>query len=182
MSYPADTLFGVGQPRIKLVPANASPDERILRSLDGAGAVARIVECIFDWSSETEIWFTPERFDGGDAFVQLADGRIVNRAHGWRIGVRIQWAALNASDARELLRAYNHSRHGGIWLCPHDDFQQRWFDVVFVTPFTPGSPAGLYLGHSFAVEFRGRQLLRSIPEYSSSEAVAVMRPAFGMRG
>ncbi len=182
MSYPVDTLFGVGQPRIKLVPANASPDERLLRSMDGAGAVQSVVEQTFDWSAETEIWFTPERFDGGEVTVQLADGRIVNRADGWRIGIKIRWAALGVSDARELLRAYNHSRHGGIWLCPHDDFQNRWFDVQFVTPFAPGSPAGLYIGHTFTIEFRGRQLLRTIPEYSSSESAAMIRPAFGMRG
>ena len=135
------------------------------------GAIAGYVDRSKIWMPETlktEFAFTPERGDGGALSVQLNDGRVLERATGWRPRVVFWWDSLSRWDFEKLCMVADHRFAGPVEVMPHEDVPQLKWRMRADDDFSPAWPGDKYVGTRIMVGFTGMELITNVPRLASS--------------
>lgn len=123
-----------------------------------------------------EFRWEPERADGGEVLIELATGEIAYRPHRWRLRWAPRWEVMDAGVARDLMRVVNTLGQGGrMFVQPHQDAPYVYEMVIDPGSLTTGYTGGRYLGMDITVEFMSKLLVRSIPVWTTAEAIPRFR-------
>lgn len=130
---------------------------------------------IMGLTSEEFRW-EPERADGGEVMIELATGELTYRPHRWRLRWTPHWGAMDASVAKNLLRAVNILGQGGrMFVQPHQDAPYVYEMIIDPDSLATGYTGGRYLGMDITIEFISKTLIRAIPVWTTEEAVPKFR-------